>query len=392
MAAATESAIRESWGVVQEALRVDRDKHTVFGAKLVSVGESRNRKRYGAEPLRSAAELYGGAKINDDHPEGSAVRARRYGERMGNVLKGTVEFREGQGLFGNLLMNPKHALYEQFMWDAENAPQNVALSHNILALQRLEPASGVWVIEKITRVISVDVVGDPGSTNGLFESEDFDAMKTINKSLKALLAEAVPSMQPAYEAIIVANGIDLSAEYAVGESLKPNERLLAAIDAIGLAAMRESANPKRFELMRVAGLLGDDVRGNVAPAAEKYKSAGSAVPSATATAASGAGGDGNSDLRTILNHVESIGKRLDRLDQAEIAESILERHGVEKTKAIVQTLCSMSSKEAMELYVLQNLTGARHADEHYQIARESGGGGGSKAAENPKDLLSRIRG
>jgi hypothetical protein len=390
MATATEQVIRESWGVIQESLRVDRDKHTVYGAKLVSVGESRNRRRYLGQSLREAASLYEGAKINDDHPDGGATKARKYGDRMGNVLKGSVEFREGSGLHGDLRMNPKHALYEQFMFDAENAPQNVALSHNVLALQRLESNSGIWVVEKITRVISVDVVGDPGSTNGLFESEDFDAMKTVQKTLRVLLAEAVPTMQPAYEAIMVANGIDLAVPYNVAESAKPVDQLTAALEANGLAALRESTNAKRFDVVRTVGLLGDDIRAGVAPAAEKYKGAGSAAPAAVAAAAGAAAGGGTSDLAAVLEKLEAIGTKLNKLDQKELAESILEKHGVAKTSTIVNQLIQMSSKEAMELFTLQNLVKPSNGINGEYIARESAAGDG-KIAADAKSFLSRIK-
>lgn len=390
MATATEQVIRESWGVIQESLRVDRDKHTVYGAKLVSVGESRNRRRYLGPSLREAASLYEGAKINDDHPDGGATKARKYGDRMGNVLKGSVEFREGSGLHGDLRMNPKHALYEQFMFDAENAPQNVALSHNVLALQRLESNSGIWIVEKITRVISVDVVGDPGSTNGLFESEDFDAMKTVQKTLRVLLAEAVPTMQPAYESIMVANGIDLAVPFNVAESAKPVDQLTAALEGHGLAALRESTNAKRFDVMRVVGLLGDDIRAGVAPAAEKYKGAGSAAPAAVAAAAGAAAGGGTSDLSAVLEKLEAIGTKLNKLDQKELAESILEKHGVAKTSTIVNQLTQMSSKEAMELFTLQNLVKPTSGINGEYIARESATGDG-KVAADAKSFLARVK-
>ena len=39
----------------------------------------------------------------------------------------------GEGLFGDLQYNPKHALAEQLSWDAEHAPENVGFSHNVQA-------------------------------------------------------------------------------------------------------------------------------------------------------------------------------------------------------------------------------------------------------------------
>ena len=39
----------------------------------------------------------------------------------------------GEGLFADFHFNPKHALAEQLLWDAEHAPENVGFSHNVEA-------------------------------------------------------------------------------------------------------------------------------------------------------------------------------------------------------------------------------------------------------------------
>jgi hypothetical protein len=62
----------------------------------------------------------------------------------------------------------EHVLAEQLLWDAQHAPQNVGLSHNVLA--RTARQGDQIVVEAITRVQSVDLVADPATTEGLFES------------------------------------------------------------------------------------------------------------------------------------------------------------------------------------------------------------------------------
>ena len=42
----------------------------------------------------------------------------------------------GEGLFADFHFNPKHALAEQLLWDAEHAPENVGFSHNVEARVR----------------------------------------------------------------------------------------------------------------------------------------------------------------------------------------------------------------------------------------------------------------
>ncbi len=54
------------------------------------------------------------------------------------------------------------------LWDAEHAPENVGFSHNVEA--RTVRRGERVVVEAITRVQSVDLVADPATTRGLFES------------------------------------------------------------------------------------------------------------------------------------------------------------------------------------------------------------------------------
>lgn len=145
-------------------LRVDRDQGVLAGVKLIGL-TSRNGRRYRETALADAVGMYEGAKVNVNHPKGGPLAPRDYQDRLG-VIRG-VEFRAGEGLFGDLHFNPKHALSEQLVWDAEHNPRNVGFSHNVEA--RLSRAEGGVIVEAITRVQSVDLVADPASTDGLFE-------------------------------------------------------------------------------------------------------------------------------------------------------------------------------------------------------------------------------
>jgi hypothetical protein len=147
-----------------ERLRVDRAAGVIRGVKLLGLA-SRNGRRYREDALVSAVALYEGAKVNVNHPKGHPLSPRDYQDRLG-VVRG-VEFLAGDGLFGDLHFNPKHPLSEQLVWDAEHAPQNVGMSHNVLA--RTSRDDGGTVVEAITKVQSIDLVADPATTNGLYE-------------------------------------------------------------------------------------------------------------------------------------------------------------------------------------------------------------------------------
>ena len=148
-------------------LRVDRDAGVLRGVKLIGL-ESQNGRRYRPEALSAAVGLYEGAKVNVNHPQNGPLAPRDYRDRLGVVRQ--VEFRPGEGLFGNLHFNPKHELAEQLAWDAEHNPRNVGFSHNVLARLTARGASSRSV-EAITHVQSVDLVADPAATQGLFEQE-----------------------------------------------------------------------------------------------------------------------------------------------------------------------------------------------------------------------------
>jgi len=151
-------------------IRVDRERGIIRGVKILGL-DSRNGRTYREDALLRAVGLYDGAKVNVNHAKGAAVGPRDYQDRLG-VIRGTV-VRGGEGLFGDLHFNPKHALAEQLIWDAEHAPENVGFSHNVLA--RTSRAGQRLVVEAITKVESVDLVADPATTRGLFEAEEMPA-------------------------------------------------------------------------------------------------------------------------------------------------------------------------------------------------------------------------
>jgi len=151
------------------AMRVDRPSGVIRGVKVLGL-ESRNGRTYLPEALCEASPLYEEAKVNVNHPKGNPTGPRDYQDRIGVIRN--VSVRPGAGLFADFFFNPKHALAEQLMWDAEHAPENVGFSHNVEA--RLSRRGDQVVVEAITRVQSVDLVADPATTRGLFESAAVD--------------------------------------------------------------------------------------------------------------------------------------------------------------------------------------------------------------------------
>jgi hypothetical protein len=190
-------------------MRVDAAGGIIRGVKLLGL-ESKNGRRYLPAALTSAAALYEGAKVNVNHPKGSPLAARDYQDRLGSIRNVRAS---GDGLFGDLHFNPKHALAEQLAWDAVHAPENVGFSHNVEA--RTLRSNGQTVVEAILKVQSVDLVADPATTHSLYESapETSAALDERVAGLSLdLLRAARPDLVDAIRAEAAAEGIALCEE------------------------------------------------------------------------------------------------------------------------------------------------------------------------------------
>jgi hypothetical protein len=151
-------------------------------------------------------------------------------------------------LFGDLHFNPKHALAEQLLWDAEHAPENVGFSHNVLA--RTARHGEQTLVEAILQVQSVDLVADPATTRGLFEAAEAaggspknepaerpDLLEQIREEVQSQLvaiSERVEQLEAALEdqrpAVARPAARPLSREQRLAEAV-----LLAPLDAAAFA-------------------------------------------------------------------------------------------------------------------------------------------------------------
>jgi hypothetical protein len=224
-------------------IRVDRQRGIIRGVKILGL-ESRNGRTYREEALLQAVRLYDGAKVNVNHAKGIAAGPRDYQDRLG-VIRGTI-VRGGEGLFGDLHFNPKHALAEQLMWDAEHAPENVGFSHNVLAKTTREGHR--VVVEAITKVECVDLVADPATTRGLFESQDGPRDEDEPVHWSALTVEALAERRPDLVEELRA------AATAESEELKHEIERLRSVGSLGVR--RRASDPisrEQRELDRACG-------------------------------------------------------------------------------------------------------------------------------------------
>ncbi len=172
--------------------RIDREKGIIRGVKLLGI-RSKNKRDYDTPGVRlSAQKLLAGAAIYIDHPK-TATDARSYKDKFGVVGK-EVKYVPGQGHFGDIHFNPKNQVAEQFIWDVLFAPNTFGMSINSAvkyADDGRRNKTGDQVVESIEVLRSLDVVTRPGTTDGIFESEEDEIMdlKTLREKHPELVTE-----------------------------------------------------------------------------------------------------------------------------------------------------------------------------------------------------------
>lgn len=167
--------------------KIDREANIIHDVKVLG-SISANGRIYTAEAMHNSLSLYAGAKVFIDHvPDPRANRS--YRDSFGNLINPVVK-KESDGsssIFADLRYNPGHVCAEQLLHDAESNSGNVGLSHAVLGKHSLK--DGKQYVEKIDHVYSVDIVSNPATTAGLFESLEKEEMEITDiESLKAAVA------------------------------------------------------------------------------------------------------------------------------------------------------------------------------------------------------------
>jgi hypothetical protein len=184
----------------QPSLRVDREKSTVHDVKIAGL-KSKNRRRYTDKAYQEALHLYNNVTGNADHPANfrqsnppNGVPSAQVSEQpwIDTFCKFTEPYyKPGDGVYAkNMICNPDHPATKPFLWLAEHAPHKVVLSQ-VVAYP--DPGTsykgGDVLIDHISRVISVDVIGGNGGTNRtLFEgaTDTMNELEMLGQSVKDL--------------------------------------------------------------------------------------------------------------------------------------------------------------------------------------------------------------
>jgi hypothetical protein len=182
--------------------------------------ESKNGRTYSDKAMDDAAKLYEGTEVNIDHDRKEPHRERGLLEGFG-VVRGST--RKTDGVYGDLHFLKTHPAAPLFLERAERFPQNIGLSHNADGKTRREKSGEI--VESIDRVNSIDLVRNPATNRGLFESSTITA-RQILETLDADKVAATGLLEMAYaDAPTGAEG-DMSSDQQMLQAL---EGMLVAV-------------------------------------------------------------------------------------------------------------------------------------------------------------------
>lgn len=311
----TETTLNE--GLAASA--VDEEAGVIKPAKLLG-RVSKNGREYSPEAMRQAAGLYEGAKVNIDHRARHANADRSFTEGCGELRNCRVE---GDGVFGEFHFLKSHPAAGMIVESAKRFPKQFGFSHD--AEGETVVRGGKTLVESISAVHSVDIVGRPATNKGIFESEDTDQMskpktRTVSKILeaakdgpfKARLARLVEM-----EAIAADMPVETAAE------ADPAEEVKAALEKAAVAVIKK--------------LFAGDIE-QAAAFAEIKKILGMKEDAA-----------GDDTATTTPPEVqESVQKLESRLNLMEAENAIL-KAGRESTPARAKAVASLSGAERKEL-------------------------------------------
>ena len=146
--------------------RVDKATGVIHDVRIIGT-RSRNRRTYTHDALQSAVGKYEGVHVNVNHPKSSELHEDRQFDDWAGVLRNVV-YREG-ALYGDLHLRRSSRWFDQIVEAATDFPNSFGLSHVADGDSRMD--AGEEIVESIDSVFSVDIVLNPATNSGLFESD-----------------------------------------------------------------------------------------------------------------------------------------------------------------------------------------------------------------------------
>lgn len=253
------TAIRKPATLITEDLasskirKVDAARGVIEGVKLIGP-ESKNGRVYPLSVLKNSVSLYEGVRVNVDHPStGNPSSPRQYRDRIG-VMR-NARFVEGSGIYADFHFNPNDGIGKKLVWDAENCPELCGFSHNALTRVSGKDRQGREIVEEIVSVRHVDLVADPATTRGLFESENYmDGEPVMAPASSDPLEMLIDTMASKIMEISKGEGDAKTKAKAITELLKKQDKIMAMLKDPAPAADAAPSEEHTKLSQQIAGL------------------------------------------------------------------------------------------------------------------------------------------
>lgn len=195
----------------ESPLKVDRDAGVIRGVKLLG-WKSANGRRYRPEGVDPA--LYEGRAVNVNHRARTSDQRSSY-DRFGRTVNVS---KRADGLYGDLEYLKSHPLAGPVTEAAERMPSLFGLSHDAQGEEARE--NGEAVIQKVTECHAVDLVAEPATTSGFYESRGYPVKRTLREWIEFSAAKRPGYSRGLKEA--AESGI-LSPDYQMGGPADPEQ-------------------------------------------------------------------------------------------------------------------------------------------------------------------------
>lgn len=334
---------------LQEAIslstpKIDADAGVIRNVKVIGY-ESANGRSYPAATLAKARGLYEGATVNTDHLR-DAKADRKMGERFGQL----VNVREGgDGLYADLEYLKTHALAPMIVEMAGRMPHKLGLSH--MADGKVRTENGRQIVDEIIRVKCVDLVSDPATVRGLFESLNDTPPQTVGEILSRIKTRA--SVDPRYadhvELKELLDGGTMISDMPVVQTTGTTDELInAAFRAMAMAAFDDRMLDETATLQKIKDILQarERLMGSVKkPPGEPNLSSDPAQKPEI--------GEGKNppEAKPAETELAEAKEKLRLYEARDDARKLLETAGIEAPAALVESLALLPTTEARKALI-----------------------------------------
>ena len=166
----------------------DEAKGTYQVNNVSLLGEvSKNGYTYAKRAMREAVSLYEGVQAFINHPNQEELKLNRRDVRNLAGKFVNARFDESSTKVKGDFVGLPNENGKLFVDIAENMPKIAGTSQN--ASGRFAVVNGRKVVESITKVYSVDLVANPATNNGVFESENLDHKENLMEDYAKIVME-----------------------------------------------------------------------------------------------------------------------------------------------------------------------------------------------------------